>query len=122
MKQFYENYEDNPQFDDLKNLIEFLAKEFTLDIEKDKSNYKITCAFSNYLKENFPELDGIVYSSIKSEFEGVNIALWPEAVDKKISFVAAKKSVFKRIENKTYIECDINESKGYDKYNDIIKW
>lgn len=122
MKQFYKTFQNSPEFDDLKNLNEFLAKEFTLDIEKQNSNYKITSAFSNYIKENFPSVDGIIYCSIKSEYEGVNIVLWPEVVDQKIGFAAARKSTFKSVKNKTFLEENIVESKSYDSVNDIIIW
>ena len=64
-----------------------------MDLEKHKSNYKITCAFSNYIKEKFPEIDGIIYASVKSEFKGTNIVLWPEVVDEKLDFVAAKTKI-----------------------------
>ena len=122
MKEFYDKYEDSPEFEDLKNLNEFLAKEYTLDLEKHKSNYKITCAFSNYIKDKFPDVDGIIYSSVKCEYEGTNIVLWPEVVNKKVEFVAARKSVFRKIKDKTMLEGQIIESKSYDCEKDKIYW
>jgi hypothetical protein len=106
----------------MKNLSEFLAKEYTLDLEKHKSNYKITCAFSNYIKEQFPEVDGIIYASIKSEYNGTNIVLWPEVVDEKTEFFAARKSIFKRFPNKTFAEVQAFDSKSYDSVLDKISW
>ena len=122
MKESYNNIDNSAEFEDLKIFNEFLAKEFTLDLEKHKSNYKITCAFSNYIKEQFPEVDGIIYASIKSEFKGTNIVLWPEVVDKKTEFSAARKSIFKRIANKTFAEVKTYDSKGYDCQLDKISW
>jgi hypothetical protein len=122
MKEFYNNYEDSPRFEDLKNLNEFLAKEYTLDLDKHKSNYLITCAFSNYLKDKYPNLDGIIYCSVKCEYEGTNIVLWPETINKKVEFVAARKSVFKKVKYKTMFEGQIIESKSYDSEKDIICW
>ena len=122
MKEFYKDFEKSEEFEDLKRLNEFLANEFTLDLEKQKSNYKITCAFSNYIKEKFPEIDGIIYASVKSELKGTNIVLWPEAVDEKLDFVAARKSIFKRVTGKTFVEVKIIDSKGYDKKTDKIQW
>ena len=122
MKKFYDGFEQSDEFADLKNFNEFLANEFTLDIQKHKSNYKITCAFSNYIKEKIPEVDGIIYASVKSEFEGTNIVLWPKAVDRKLEFVAARKSVFKRVVDKTFVEVKVHDSKGYDKETDQIIW
>lgn len=122
MKDSYNNLEDSSEFEDLKNFNEFLAKEFTLDLERHKSNYKITCAFSNYIKEQFPEVDGIMYASIKSEFNGTNIVLWPEVVDKKTEFFAARKSIFKRTATKTFTEVKTFDSKSYDSLLDKISW
>ncbi len=122
MKEFYNQYENSPEFEDLKNLNEFLAKEYTLDLEKNKSNYKITCAFSNYIKDEFSDVDGIIYSSVKSEYKGTNIVLWPEVVNKKVEFVAARKSIFKKVKNKTLVEEQIIESKSYESDKDRINW
>lgn len=120
--QMKDYYDHNPEFEDLKKLNDFLANEFSLDINKHNSNYKISCAFSSYIKEQFPEVDGIMYASVKSEYNGINIVVWPEAVDTKLEFVAARKSVFKRSTNKIFTEEQIVESKGYDKDNDKISW
>jgi len=122
MKEFYNGFEKSKEFEDLKRLNEFLANEFTLDLEKQKSNYKITCAFANYIKEKFPEIDGIIYASVKSEFKGTNMVLWPEVVDEKLDFVAARKSIFKRLADKTFVEIKTFDSKEYDKKSDKIKW
>lgn len=122
IESFYNQLVQGEELEDLKNFINFIAKEYSLDIEKDKSNYKITSAFSNYIRDNFPEIDGIIYSSMKSEHTGTNIVLWPETADKKLEFVAARKSVFKRKKDKTYIEEQIVESKDYDIENDKINW
>lgn len=122
MKEFYNGFEKSEEFEDLKRFNEFLANEFTLDLEKQKSNYKITCAFSNYIKEKFPEIDGIIYASVKSEFKGTNMVLWPEVVDEKLKFVVARKSIFKRVAKKAYVEVKTFDSKEYDKKTDKIHW
>lgn len=122
MREYYNHFENSPEFEDLKNLNEFFANEYALDVEKHKSNYKISCAFSMYIKEQYTEVDGIIYESVKSEYKGTNIVLWPGVVDKKLKFVAARKSVFKRLKNKTFIEEQIIESKSYNEVNDKIIW
>lgn len=122
LKAFYNSFDSGPDFEDLKKFNEFLAKEFTLDVEKHQSNYKITSAFSNYIKETFDTVDGIVYSSVKSEHEGNNIVLWPEVVEKKLKFVAARKSVFKKFKHKAYIEEVLGESESYKTELDKIVW
>ncbi|MAQ41523.1 hypothetical protein [Mesonia oceanica] len=122
MKEHFNQFDKSPEFEDLKNLLEYLANEYTLDIEKHNSNYKISCAYSMYIKERFPELDGIMYASVKSEYQGVNIVLWPEVVDEKLEFVGARKSVFKKVKHKTFVEEQIKESIGYNLENDEINW
>ena len=122
MKKFYNGFEESEDFEELKKFNEFIAKEFTLDLQKHKSNYKITCAFSNYIKEKFPEVDGILYASVKSEFQGTNIVLWPEVADEKLEFIAARKSIFKRVADKTYTELKTIDNKNYNKKTDKIKW
>ncbi|WP_350284635.1 hypothetical protein [uncultured Croceitalea sp.] len=122
MREFYNGFDKSEEFEDLKTFNEFLANEFTLDLEKQKSNYKITCAFSNYIKEKFPEVDGIIYASVKSEFNGTNMVLWPEVVDEKLDFVAARKSIFKKVADKTFVEVKTFDSTDYDKKSDEINW
>lgn len=123
LKESYNNFLDKTEhFEDVKILNEFIANEFTLDLEKDKSNYKITCAYSNNIKEKFPEIDGIVYASVKSEFNGTNIVLWPEVVDSKIEFFAARKSIFKRVVDKNFVEVETFDNKSYDSKSDKIIW
>lgn len=122
IKENYNSFYDSEDFEEVKILNEFIANEFTLDLEKHKSNYKITCAYSNYIKEQFPEIDGIIYGSVKSEFNGTNIVLWPEVVDEKIEFFAARKSIFKRIADKSFVEIETFDSKGYSSEDDKIMW
>lgn len=122
MKEDFYRFENSPEFEDLKIFNEFIANEFTLDIEKHNSNYKISCAFAMYIKEQIPEVEGIMYASVKSEYKGVNIVLWPEVVDEKLEFVAARKSVFKKVKDKTFVEQQIVESISYDKNIDKINW
>lgn len=122
MKDCFNQFEDSPEFEDLKNLLEYLANEYTLDIEKHNSNYKISCAYSMYIKEHFPEVDGIMYASVKSEHQGINIVLWPEVVDEKLEFVGARKSVFKKFKHSTFVEEQIRENTEYNRENDLINW
>lgn len=122
ISEFYNKIAKENEQEEIKNIINFIAEEFYLDIEKNNSNYKITAAFSNYVKSNFPEIDGIMYSSIKSEHNGLNIVLWPETVDVKLEFGAARKTIFKKTHDKTFVEIKIAESKSYNPESDIITW
>lgn len=122
MKKFYSEFDKSEEFEEVKKFNEFLANEFTLDLQKNESNYKITCAFSNYIKEQFPEVDGIIYASVKSEYKGTNIVIWPEVVEKKLRFLASRKSIYKRIADKEYKESKTFDSKSYNEQTKIITW
>lgn len=50
--------------------------------------YEVTATCVEYIIRNF-HIEGIVYPSVPSEGEGLNICLKPETVDKKISFEGA---------------------------------
>ena len=47
LKSSFNEFQNDLDFEELKILIEFIANEYTLDLIKEKSNYKVTCAFSN---------------------------------------------------------------------------
>lgn len=122
MEKFYSQIAEGNELEEIKKFVNFIAEEFYLDIDKDNSNYKVTAAFSNYVRNVFPEIDGIMYSSIKSEHTGINIVLWPETADSKLEFARARKTVFKKTKDKTFVEQEIAESKAYDIESDIITW
>jgi len=122
MKKFYVEFDKGEEFEEVKKFNEFLAREFTLDLQKHKSNYKISCAFTNYIKESFPHVDGVMYASVKFEYEGTNIVLWPEVVDKKVEFVAARKRVFKKTADKTFVELHTYDNRDFDSSTGTIFW
>ncbi len=113
IKEFYENFEDSDNYKELIIFNEFLSKEFASDLIKHKSNYKITCAFSNYIKETYPNVDGIMYPSIKAEFKDINLVLWPEVIDKKMSFLTARRQIFTLVAPKTFVETNVKDMIGY---------
>lgn len=96
MREQFEAYDNGPHFEELKKFVDFLAHEFSLDVTRDSSNYMVTAAFANYILEKFPQLDGFMYPSVKDEYEGINYALWPRTVDKKLKLIAAKTRNFER--------------------------
>ncbi len=60
----------------------FFSNEFARNDCKGKpSNYKISAAYANYVLTNLGFL-GITFPSVQSEYQGQNIVLRPEAVDK----------------------------------------
>ncbi|MFD1314895.1 hypothetical protein [Namhaeicola litoreus] len=109
-------------FKQLKIMLEFIANEFTLDKEKDSSNYKITCAFVNYIKDNFPSLDGVVYASVKSALKGENIVLWKEVAEDCLKLIGARKRTFELMGNKNFVETEYCDTEQIDYEKGIIKW
>jgi hypothetical protein len=122
MEIYYSQIAEGNELKEIKKFVNFIAEEYYLDTDKDNSNYKITAAFSNYVRDVFPEIDGIMYSSIKSEHTGINVVLWPETADNKLEFAVARKTVFKKTQDKTFVEEVIAESKAYNIKSDIITW
>lgn len=122
MKEFYKMHEDTPEYHDLVIFNEFLSLEFSLEQDKDESNYKITCAFANYIKEEYKDVDGIIYSSIKSEFQGTNIVLWPDVVNRKLEFLMARKQIIKKVNEKRFVETQKFDSIGFHIKTGEIVW
>lgn len=122
IKEFYENFEQSDNYKDLITFNEFLADEFASDLIKHKSNYKITCAFSNYIKDTFPNVDGIMYPSLKAEYKGINIVLWPEVIDEKAEFLTARRQTFTLIGHKNFVETDVQDMISFEKNTGKLKW
>ena len=118
------NYLDDgtDNYRDLKATIEFIANEFTLDLITDKSNYKVTCAFTNYIKSKFPSVDGIVYASVKSELKGENIVLWEHVADKNLMLIGARKRTFKLINKEDFFETEYCDSDKINYNSGQITW
>ena len=124
MALFYDKFnEDFFDFQAMRPLVEFLAKEFTLDTTRDNSNYLLTAAFTNYVKDKAPNLDGLMYASVKAELKDTNIVLFPNAVDTKLEFEAARKRGFKRVpRSKSFIEIETKDSTSVNLDNGKISW
>ncbi len=122
-KKSYNLLDDgSSNFKQLKLMLEFIATEFTLDKEKDNSNYKITCAFVNYIKDKFPNLDGVVYASVKSALKGENIVLWEDVAEDCLKLIGARKRTFKLVENKNFIEAEYCDTDQIDYEKGTIRW
>jgi len=109
-------------YNQLKIMLEYIADEFTLDTIKDNSNYKITCAFVNYIKVKFPDVDGIIYASVKSALKGENIVLWENAAEKNLKLIAARKRTFRLIGKKEFFETEYCDSNNIDYDSGEIEW
>lgn len=118
--------DNSDNFKELKNVLEFISEEFTINYKNDIPNYKITCAFVNYIKDNFPFIDGIIYASVKSdnigELNGENIVLWEDVADQNLKLVGARKRTFKLINKDEFIETECFDAKEINHETGNIKW
>lgn len=122
-KESYSLLDDgSSNFKQLKLMLEFIATEFTLDKEKDNSNYKITCAFVNYIKNEFPDLDGVIYASVKSALKGENIVLWENVVEDNLKLISARKRTFRLNGHKKLIETEYCDTNHIDYNSGKIQW
>lgn len=111
--------------------LDFISKQYSKDVKRDFSKYKISCAFSNYIFFNkwidpsdkrLKHVDAIVYPSTL-DITGINIAIHPRAIKQgKLKLVAARKSTMKRQEGLIYLQEDIVDHKSIDYINGDIIW
>jgi len=103
-------------------LLDFIAKEFSNDSNNQDYNYYITSAFANYVRDNFPNVDGILYSSVQMNWQGRNIVLWPNVVDKNLKFKRARKLSLRRVNANKFIQYFENESEDYNYKEGKLVW
>lgn len=101
---------------------DFISREFTLNAQGDSSNYLISCAFANHVFENIPEADSILYASTIYQDEGVNIAIKPSVVDKKLKFYSARRFRMTLAPPNQYLETETIDSTVYSTPDGLIKW
>jgi RES domain len=103
----------------VKDLLEFLSKEFSQVANGNSNHYKITAAFANYIYDNY---DGILYPSTLYLKEGFNFAFQPNVVDTKMKFYAARRIKMTKISDKEYADLEQIESLPYIREGNIISW
>lgn len=120
---------------DLVDEIENLSSKFASDDPGDGSLYHLTLAFANYVYKNCPDVDGILYPSVKMEGKGINIALRTDVPEKKLHLKQVTVCHLYKLLDKSILlnryECKVinpnhfsyKNHKTYDKraYNKVIK-
>jgi hypothetical protein len=106
----------------VRELLQFLSREFSTAIKENSNHYKITSAFTNYVFDSFDKADGILYPSAKYSTEGFNFALRSDVVDEKMKFYAAQRIKMQRVGDKKYNEIEKIESEISISDDNIIKW
>ncbi len=69
-----------PAAKQIMQLLEFFSEAMAKKATNN-SDYKISAGFAESILKN-RNLDGIMFQSVQTEFEGTNLALTPEAVDR----------------------------------------
>jgi hypothetical protein len=88
------NFEDRADL--MTDILEFIGKKFSEEHTDSRRTYEITASFCSVLLELYPEMEAILYPSMKVDGDGVNIAILPEVVDRKLlltHMVATKATV-----------------------------
>nr|WP_319272363.1 RES domain-containing protein [uncultured Draconibacterium sp.] len=136
--KIYENYQElniNFKKDGIDipiNLLNFISDEFVSNANEMESNYLISCAFANYMFDSTGydsyykrdiSLDGILYTSVQYEREGMNLALKDEVVNNsKIELVKAFRRTSIKTKKDTYQDEIPKLAKLIDRENGKIIW
>lgn len=81
--------------------LKFISEEFSKKVTS-QEDYKISAAYTN-IAQLHPQVNGISYPSVQTEYFGVNIVLTPEAVDKYLVPVVCSTQIVYRNGMKTLI-------------------
>lgn len=122
----FESLMDKFKNDDTENhlnVLDFLSQEFLRNAQGDNSNYKISCAFANYIYKaiSFDKIiiGGLLYSSTIYNRRGVNLALLPTTADK-LELVTARKGKMVKTGDSTYHELETVDSKWITDKGEIV--
>lgn len=63
------------------DLLKFISNQFS-KIVKNKNEYKISVAYTNLVLDHRPNIKGIAFPSVQTQFLGTNIVLKPDNVDR----------------------------------------
>ncbi|MGN7202665.1 hypothetical protein ACTHQF_00215 [Pedobacter sp. SAFR-022] len=129
IKQSYEYYlnklkaEMPDRIDDIEFLLEFFSDEFAKKEIKSGDDYKISAAYTE-LAMNFHNVAGVAYPSVRTDYQGFNVALGIYAVENFLELeVAAMFKIYKKgeqtfMDNLAYAT-DLGEMKSDFKWIDI---
>jgi hypothetical protein len=111
-KQFEVQVEKNPDFKIVSiEISEFLANEFAKSTITHHTDYTISATYSEMISDAY---DGILYPSVRLAGEGINIALKPEIVDKKLKFIGASECRVYKNKKEIFVD-NLNRAEIYDK-------
>jgi len=97
--------------------LKFISEEFSKKVSNPEE-YKISTAYTN-LALLHPDVCGITYPSVQTEYFGVNIVLTPEAVDQYVKPIICSTQIVYKKGMKSLIANGKNYCKEIDLKNDI---
>lgn len=97
--------------------LKFISEEFSKKVEN-PNDYKISVAYTN-LALLHPDVCGIIYPSVQTEYFGVNIVLPPEIVDKYLKPIICSTSILYKKGDKFLIVNGKNYCNEIDLKNEI---
>lgn len=116
-----EKIKDTDVNEDALALVEYMSEEIAKTSSKESDYFKIAnfIYYILYINEKTKWADGIIYPSVEAAGEGFNLALKPEAVDKKMKFSVA--SLHYLVKNKMNARLDmVNHSIGQNSDGSLI--
>lgn len=106
----------------VRELLNFISKQFSSIAENDSKHYKITCAITNYIFNNIVDVDGILYPSSIHNEKGFNFVFKPSTVDSKLKFHLASRRKMVFDGKKSYFETELIDSKIHQSKDSKIIW
>jgi len=108
------------RIDDIELVLEFFSDEFAKKNIKTHNDYKISSAYSE-LAINVNGLNGVIYPSVRTDFQGTNVALTPQAVENYLELeVVAMFHIYKK-RNKSFMD-NAFIAKDFGYLNSSFKW
>ena len=116
-KLLQEHNLDKKEMDFHLNFLKFISEEFSKKVSSN-DDYKISAAYTNIALLH-PDVNGICYPSVQTEYFGVNIVLTPETVDKYLKPIICSTQIVYKKGLKSLIANGKNYCKDIDINKDI---
>ena len=119
IKTIYSNFISNEikVEENFQIFIDFISKEFCKEEIQHDSDYLLSAIFSEVISNDF-EYDGILYPSVRMSGDyGMNVALKPEAVDRKLELEIIGETTFYKYKEKSLLSVD--KTFAWDNVNNI---
>lgn len=105
----------------VRELYQFISKEFSRFAENDTNHYKITAAFTNYVFD-IKDVDGIMYPSTIVTNKGFNFVFKQSTVENKLKFIVANRRKMELDGDKSYKETEMIDSQFSETGKGEIIW